>query len=268
MFTNNSTIFRQAASLLLVCGLMTATGSYAGVNDWQAPQADTATKKFSGKLLNATGNPIAEADVTNKNSNETVQTNKSGVFSLYAVAGDEITVQLEGYSTVNYTVTGLEKGAVQLTIREQSLSSVKSVHLPSGIRPAEQVTGSFDAIYNRELIKSPVVDITNALSGRLTGLYTLQQGATPGNEQAAMYVRGLSNPLIVIDGIPRPYTLLNPNEIESVTVLKDALAANLYGMRAANGALLINTRKGVPASRPFHLPLNTAFSRRRKCPRS
>lgn len=109
-----------------------------------------------------------------------------------------------------------------------------------------KTVASYDVIYNRELIKSPVVDITNALSGRLTGLYTLQQGATPGNEGAAVFVRGISNPLIVIDGIPRDYTLLNPAEIESVTVLKDALAVNLYGMRASNGVLLINTRKGNP----------------------
>ncbi|MCS3796392.1 SusC/RagA family TonB-linked outer membrane protein [Niastella sp. OAS944] len=109
-----------------------------------------------------------------------------------------------------------------------------------------KTVASYDVIYNRELIKSPVVDITNALSGRLTGLYTLQQAATPGNDGASVFVRGISNPLIVIDGIPRDYTLLNPAEIESVTVLKDALAVNLYGMRGSNGVLLINTRKGTP----------------------
>lgn len=125
-------------------------------------------------------------------------------------------------------------------------STVKTVQLAGGQRLVNRAVASYDVVYNRELIKSPVVDITNALSGRLTGLYTLQQGATPGNEKATMYMRGISGPLIVIDGIPRGYTLLNPAEIESVTVLKDALAVNLYGMRASNGALLISTRKGVP----------------------
>ncbi|WP_315814143.1 TonB-dependent receptor plug domain-containing protein [Paraflavitalea speifideaquila] len=143
----------------------------------------------------------------------------------------------------------MEKTAIRVQLQEQTLAAAKQVQLPGGIRKADQVTGSFDVIYNKELIKSPVVDITNALAGRLTGLYTLQQGATPGNEQAALYVRGMGNPLVVIDGIPRPYTLLNPAEIESVTVLKDALAANLYGMRASNGALLINTKKACPVNR-------------------
>lgn len=130
-----------------------------------------------------------------------------------------------------------------ITIKD---SVVKTVQLSGGQRPISQAVASYDVVYNRELIKSPVVDITNALSGRLTGLYTLQQSATPGNEKAALYMRGITNPLIIIDGIPRGYTLLNPAEIESVTILKDALAVNLYGMRASNGALLINTRKGVP----------------------
>jgi TonB-linked SusC/RagA family outer membrane protein len=125
-------------------------------------------------------------------------------------------------------------------------STIKTIQLAGGVRAVNEAVASYDVIYNRELIKSPVVDITNALSGRLTGLYTLQQGARPGNEGATVYSRGLANPLIVIDGIPRDYTLLNPAEIESVTVLKDAPAVNLYGMRASNGVLLINTRKGIP----------------------
>lgn len=232
--------------LVLAVGLLAASRSYAGSNGWQQEQADKAAKKISGKVLDAEGRIIAEADITNKRSGESVQTNKSGVFAIEVITGDELVAQLEGYSTATYTITGKESGAIQLQIREQSLASIKSVQLPTGVRKADQTVGSFDAIYNRELIKSPVVDITNALSGRLTGLYTLQQGATPGSEQAALYLRGVTNPLIVIDGIPRSYTLLNPAEIESVTVLKDALAANLYGIRAANGALLINTRKGLP----------------------
>ncbi|WP_276482425.1 SusC/RagA family TonB-linked outer membrane protein [Paraflavitalea pollutisoli] len=244
MSTNSIKITRLG--LLLGLGLLAAEAGFAGVYDQQTPVADTATKKISGKVVNAEGRPVTEADVTNKTNGETVQTNKTGSFSLAAHAGDELAVQLEGYATSNYTITGLEKGSLQLVLREQSLSGSRSLHLPAGIRPADQVTSSYDVVYNKDLIKSPVVDITNALAGRLTGLYTLQQGATPGSEKANLYVRGISNPLIVIDGIPRPYTLLNPAEIESVTVLKDALAANLYGMRAANGALLINTRKGVP----------------------
>lgn len=232
--------------LVLTLCLLAVQHSYAGANNWQQETTDTARKKITGKIVDGDGHTVAEADITNKNSGETIQSNKTGAFTIEAATGDDLAVQLEGYTTASYTITGKETNALQLVIREQSLASVKSLYLPAGVRKADQVTGSFDVIYNKELIKSPVVDVTNALSGRLTGLYTLQQGATPGNEQAALYVRGISNPLIVIDGIPRPYTLLNPAEIESVTVLKDALAANLYGMRASNGALLINTKKGVP----------------------
>jgi TonB-linked SusC/RagA family outer membrane protein len=253
--------------LVLALGLLAAPGSFAGVYTPQQVQTDTSSRPFNGKLTDGDQRPLAEADITNTQRHVTVQSNKAGTFTIAAAAGDVLVVQLEGYIPASYVVTGKETGTRSFVIREQTLSSINSLPMPAGIRRADQVTSSIDVIYHRELIKSPVVDITNALSGRLTGLHTTQQGATPGSEQASLFVRGLGTPLIVIDGIPRPYTLLNPAEIESVTLLKDALAANLYGMRAANGALLITTRKGVPGKQTLSFTAQYGLQQSTKRPK-
>lgn len=229
------------AAAFLLGNPLGATGKSAYTLNW------FQEKTIKGKLTDTDGKAIAEADITNKKSGQVVQSAADGSFSILAAPGDELEVAQEGFFPFSIIISA-ENAALplQIILKEQTLAAARKVQLPSGTRSVDQVTGSFDVIYNRELIKSPVVDITNALSGRLSGLYTLQQGATPGSEKAAMWMRGLSNPLIVIDGIPREYTVLNPAEIESVTVLKDAVATNLYGMRASNGAILITTRKGTP----------------------
>ncbi|MFT3823248.1 MAG: SusC/RagA family TonB-linked outer membrane protein [Chitinophagaceae bacterium] len=252
--------------LLTMATLFPAAYSQAGIAAMPPQVADTTAKTIKGVVNDAEGHILAEVDITNKRTQETVQSSKDGSFSIDATPADELELTMEGFATITYTVTGKENGVLQLVLHEQSLAAAKNVQMSYGIRRADQVTSSFDVIYNRELIKSPVVDITNALSGRLAGLYTLQQGATPGSEQAAIYLRGVTSPLIVIDGIPRNYTLLNPNEIESITVLKDGLSANLYGIRASNGALLINTRKGVPGKQVISFTAQYGIQKPTKLP--
>jgi TonB-linked SusC/RagA family outer membrane protein len=113
------------------------------------------------------------------------------------------------------------------------------------------VTGAVSAVKGDVLVKSPAIDMTNSLAGRLPGLVVIQQSGEPGYDGAVMRIRGAntlgnSSPLVVIDGVPdRDGGLgrLNPRDIESISVLKDASAA-IYGARAANGAILVTTRKG------------------------
>ncbi|MGO4289650.1 SusC/RagA family TonB-linked outer membrane protein [Chitinophaga sp. RAB17] len=98
------------------------------------------------------------------------------------------------------------------------------------------------SVYSQEVGSTPVADITNVLAGRMAGLYTLQLSGMNGADGASFSLRG-KTPLIVIDGVVRDFTGFNPNDIESVTLLKDALATAMYGQRSSNGVLMVTTRE-------------------------
>ena len=120
------------------------------------------------------------------------------------------------------------------------------------------ITGAVSTIQTKELVQSPVANISNALAGKLPGLITVQSSGEPGADASALYIRGLgtygsSAPLVVIDGLPRnkaDFDMLDPNEIESITILKDASSSSLYGIQGANGVVVVSTRRGGGNARP------------------
>ena len=118
-------------------------------------------------------------------------------------------------------------------------------------------------------MRTPVSSVTNVLGGQMTGLTTVQYSGEPGADAADILVRGKatfgdSSPLIQVDGVERSMTDIDPNEIESVTVLKDASATAVFGIRGANGVILITTKRGKEESRKFRsLLLPVSFSRQR-----
>ena len=99
-------------------------------------------------------------------------------------------------------------------------------------------------INNQELVKSTVPNLENALTGRVSGVFSRQTSAEPGSDGADLKIRGFGSALVVVDGIPRNYSDIDPSEIESVSVLKDASAAAVYGMQGANGVILVTTKRG------------------------
>src|SRR5690606_38539757 len=120
------------------------------------------------------------------------------------------------------------------------------------------VTGAIATIQTKELKQSPVANLSNALAGRLPGLITVQQSGQPGEDGSALFIRGIgtygnSAPLVVIDGLPRAqadFNQLDANEIESVTILKDAASSSLYGIQGANGVVVVTTRRGGDNRKP------------------
>lgn len=121
-----------------------------------------------------------------------------------------------------------------------------------GTQKKQEITGSVASI-NRDEIKAVTTsNLTNALQGKVPGLNIKQNSSEPGSYDNSFNIRGLGSPLVIIDGIPRDdFDRLDPNEIESVSVLKDASAA-VYGVRAANGVVLVTTRRGTRVNRKSH----------------
>jgi TonB-linked SusC/RagA family outer membrane protein len=181
---------------------------------------------------------------------------------------------LPGTYTVSLNFIGFAPAETKIVIKAGEQSTVNTV-LQEDIRSLEEVvvvaygsqkkaslTSAAASIQGTTIANIPVANITNALGGRLAGLITFQGSGEPGADESSMYIRGISStgatqPLLVVDGIPRSFTQLDPQTIETITVLKDAAAAAPYGLAGANGVILVTTKLGRSGSPT--LTFNSSF---------
>ena len=143
---------------------------------------------------------------------------------------------------------GKEIHNIVMRVSSQFLDDV--VVVGYGTQKKVSVTGALSQIQPKNLESKPAVTLSTTLGGAIPGIITRQSTGEPGNDYATIFIRGMATwqdrtPLIMVDGVERDINLLNPQEIESFTVLKDASATAVYGVRGANGVILINTKKGV-----------------------
>lgn len=162
-------------------------------------------------------------------------------------------------------LTASQQGQAQVKERPKpsakdttKLSPVAAYNLLYRQQKPAATLASVSQIGTNELVKSPVGNLSNALSGRLAGLFTIQSSGLPGLDGPSMSLRGVT-PLIIVDGVPREALSISPEEVESVTVLKDALATAMLGQQASGGALLITTRKGSPQSHHISFTAQTGI---------
>lgn len=118
-----------------------------------------------------------------------------------------------------------------------------------GEQKKEFVVGSVSQVGSKDLLKAPNTNVSTMLAGRLAGMTAVQTTGIPGGDSASLLIRGVStfnssSPLVLVDGVERNMNYLNPNDIESVSILKDAATASIYGVRGANGVILVTTKKG------------------------
>lgn len=135
-----------------------------------------------------------------------------------------------------------------------------------GAQRNEQVLGAYGTVDGKSLESVPVAQLEQTLYGKLAGLNLWQSSGKPGADQAGIYLRDEA-PLIVIDGVPRSYLSIDPQQVESVTVLKDALSTAMYGMRGANGVLYIKTRQGSDAPKRISFTAQTAIQQQLRTPK-
>ncbi|CAN5360288.1 SusC/RagA family TonB-linked outer membrane protein [soil metagenome] len=155
---------------------------------------------------------------------------------------------------------------LQINSRKDSADEQAVRLLYNSVSPNLTAT-STGAVYNKDLIKSPVTNVLNALTGRLAGIYTEQYSGQPANDGVGLSLHGRS-PVVLVDGVVRNLTTLDLEEIESVTVLKDAVSTAMLGVRGANGAILITTRKGTPGKQTISFTAQTAIQQPLKIPQT
>lgn len=154
-----------------------------------------------------------------------------------------------GYATQEISVG--ERKTINVSLKDDAQSLDEVVVIAYGSQAKASITGAISAIDAKELIKSPVASITNVLAGAMPGVSSVQSTGQPGRDNATIYIRGcgslnnsLAKPLVLVDGVERDFAQIDPNEIESMSVLKDASATAVFGVRGANGVVLVTTRRG------------------------
>ncbi|MGM9476837.1 SusC/RagA family TonB-linked outer membrane protein [Pedobacter sp. GSP4] len=209
-----------------------------------------------GQVTDSKGGPLPGVSVKLKGGTATTVTDGSGKFSIKVPEDATLVFTYIGYVDQEVQVKNQTSINIRLLENNQNLSEV--VVVGYGTQKKAVVSGAVAAVKGTELAKSSSVNLTNSLAGRLPGVTALQGSGEPGYDGSTIRIRGINslgnnNALIVIDGIPNRaggIERLNPNDIESVSVLKDASAA-IYGSQAANGVILITTRLGKSGKPQF-----------------
>ncbi|WP_215223107.1 SusC/RagA family TonB-linked outer membrane protein [Echinicola shivajiensis] len=216
-------------------------------------------RSVSGKVLDEAGMPIPGVNIIVKGTKRVTVTDLDGSFSFENIAEDAVLVfSFIGFDAQEVSVAGKESIAVTLSEDMSDLQEV--VVVGYGTQKKANLTGAVSTVDSKALEDRPVANVANALQGTTPGLNITRTGGQPGNENIGIQVRGVTsangavNPLLMVDGVPAPlFTLqtINPNDIESVTVLKDAAAAAIYGAQAAGGVILVTTKVGKKGKTTF-----------------
>lgn len=200
-----------------------------------------------GRILNEAGVPIQGATVTVKGSTRGVLTDEQGQFSIEIEKEGELEVRYVGFEAQTVPVQGRSSIDVVLRLIEDTLDEVVVVGF--GTQKKESLVASVSTIKGDRL-RMPNRSLSNNLAGQMPGIIAVQRSGEPGFDNAEFWIRGISSfmggtsPLILVDGVPREMNDIEPDEIETFTLLKDAAATSVYGSEGANGVILITSKRG------------------------
>jgi TonB-linked SusC/RagA family outer membrane protein len=235
-------IMRKA---ILLCSLLALLGGFL-----QAQQT-----KVTGKVTDANGNALEGVSVSIKGKSAGAVTNSVGEFSIAASTGQTLVFSSVGLVNKELAVTG---NALQVKMEASNATLSEVVVVGYGQQRKATLTGSVVTLKQEDLTKRQVATASNLLQGLAPGVTVQQQSGRPGADGASIRIRGLGSiyagqsPLIMVDGVVSGFDMIDPNAIESITILKDAASTAVYGARAANGVVLVKTKrakgKGVQVS--------------------
>ncbi|HEY3370072.1 MAG TPA: TonB-dependent receptor [Prolixibacteraceae bacterium] len=202
---------------------------------------------IKGRVTELTGQAIDHVTVSVLDEFTQTATDMNGKFSLSTASGKVLLFSKIGYLQKKYTLVNSE----DLTVQLEKESTEPIYQVAYGVRSKSELTAAISTISSSDLSKAPVSTLGNAIQGLGSGLTVLRTvGAEPGWDQPTIYIRGVQtfgggvSPLVMVDNVERDFSQLDPEEIESFTILKDAAATAQYGMRGANGVIVVTTKKG------------------------
>lgn len=217
-------------------------------------------KTIKGVVVDDIGEPVIGASVVVQGTTNGTMTDVDGAYTIDVPEGATLVISYVGFISQNITVGKDTVIDIQLSENAQTLDEV--VVVGYGVQKKVNLTGAISTLDAKVLENRPITNSTQALQG-VQGIYVNQPGGQPGKDGATIRIRGqgtLNNndPLILVNGIEFPLDAINPNDIESISVLKDAASSAIYGSRAANGVVLVTTKSGKKAG-GFTVEYNNYF---------
>ncbi|MBA2762351.1 MAG: SusC/RagA family TonB-linked outer membrane protein, partial [Segetibacter sp.] len=239
---------------MLVLSFMLLHGSF------YAQEAAVPEKSYTGFVTNKSKNPVENASIAIQEKNNVFFTDKNGKFTIKAQSKDIIIIKKTGYHTKQLELSSFSDLNIELEVALIDAGEDDYVEIPFGIRKKREITSSISSYNTSNLPQIPISNLINSFSGRIPGLYVQQTDNRPGNDNANIFVRGRSSygssaARILVDGVQRDFQDMDLNEIESVTVLKDAAALAWYGLRAGHGVVLVTTKKGSATRSSINLDI-------------
>ena len=248
---------RLTAAVLLLLFAVTAEPAAAGEQDSGRQQPTIQAK---GRVVDTNGIAIAGAAVTVKGGSAggTIS-DAQGAFTLRVRKGDVLHVSFLGFQAREIAVTDASPLTIRLAEETHQVEDV--VVVGYGVQKKESVLGAISQVNNEQLVNSGTTNITNAIAGKLSGVTTIQTGGQPGNNDANIFIRGVSSwngstPLVLVDGVERSFADIDPNEVASLSVLKDASATAVFGAKGANGVIIVTTRTGSTGKPKMNISLS------------
>jgi TonB-linked SusC/RagA family outer membrane protein len=207
-------------------------------------------KLLKGRIVDDEGNPIAGAVVNASESSRIALSNVDGYFELKGVlADDDIFVKSVGYHDADVKASFTPGFTIRMKLDLNDYTY--TMPLPFGRKEARLMTEATSVVTGEELQKHPITVLQNAFTSTVSGVETYEWSSEPGWTEALVYIRGLRtmntnarSPLVIVDNVERDMSFLDAFPIENITILKDAAAASIYGMRGANGAIIVTTKRG------------------------
>lgn len=219
--------------VMLFC-LMTSLGAFA------------QTRNVKGTVVDPSGEPVIGATVRVDGTQRATVTDATGAFTIQAAPKEKVHVSYIGYLDAVVTAN---KTNITVTLTEDVNLVDELVVVGYGAQKKATLTGAISSVTNKEIVTTKSESVINMLSGKIPGVRITQMSSQPGAYDNKIDIRGMGDPLVIVDGIARDmnyFGRMDANEIESVSVLKDASAA-IYGVRAANGVVLVTTKHGTYA---------------------
>ncbi|OGX88244.1 SusC/RagA family protein [Hymenobacter lapidarius] len=241
-------------------------------------EAVAQTGSLSGRVTDSKNEGIPGATVLVEGTSLGSSSNVDGTYSIQNVpaGAQNLVISFVGYTTVRRAVTVVagQNAQVSATLAESTTQLSEAVVVAYGTQRRQDLTGAVEQISEKQFVKGQVTSPEQLIQGKVAGVQITTGGGSPG-AGSQILIRGGSSlaasnaPLIIIDGVPvdnttiqgtgNPLTLINPNDIESITVLKDASSTAIYGVRASNGVILVTTKKGI-AGDVMHVNVSTQHS--------
>ena len=202
----------------------------------------------TGTVVDGTGETIIGASVMEVGTTNGTVTDFDGNFKLQVKnANAQIRISYIGFTTKTVKVSSTP---MQITIDEDNKTLTEVVVVGYGAQKKESVIGAISQVSSKDLLSTPTANVTQAIAGKIPGVVTTQTSGAPGMDDASINIRGRAtfagdgSPLVMVDGVERPFSQVAPDDIESISVLKDASATAVYGVRGANGVILVTTKRG------------------------